>query len=299
MQNLSTNSNPGGDLRWDDVRYFLELARQGTLSAAARSLKVEHSTVARRVDALEKRVGLRLFDRLPKQWAITPEGELLLQHALRIEEEAHAFSRASVGATSLQGTVRISATPSLSSHFITPRLAELYRQWPEISLELAGERREVNLFRREADLAVRYGRPEEPGLAARKLATVGFGLYAGNAWQGHARENWKFIGYDDSLNGTPQQQWLEKQVVRGAPYVLRANDVATLYQACRNNLGITILPNYLARDDTALFRIPGVDCPVARELWLVVHPDVRRSPRVKAVAEAMASLFERHAALLR
>lgn len=298
MQKLTPNSAASESLRWDDVRYFLELARLGTLSAAARALQVEHSTVARRVDALEKRVSLRLFDRLPKCWTITPEGEALLQHALRIEEEAHAFSRASLGVASLRGTVRISATPVFASHFLTPRLAELYQQWPDIALEIVGEIRIANLFRREADLALRYGRPSEPGLAARQVAEVGFGLYAGTAWQGHPHETWKVLGYDDSMRDIPQQQWLDQQVVRDQPYVLRSNDVSTLYQACRANLGITILPNYLARNDPALFRIPGIDCPVKLEIWMVVHPDVRRSPRVKAVADSISDLLKKHQEIL-
>lgn len=297
MQKFADDPSHPDALRWDDVRYFLELARQGSLSAAARSLAVEHTTVARRVAALEKRIGIRLFDRLPKSWSLTQDGEQLLQHAYRIEEEALAFSRATAGASSLRGTVRLSAPPVFGSHFLVPRLAAVRRQWPGIAIDLAGESREANLYRREADLALRLSRPEAPGLAARPLAQIGYGLYGASGWIGRASQEWEFVGYNDSLRETPQQQWLEK-VAGARPFVLRSNDLAALYQACRAGLGIAVLPHFLARDDPALVALAEYPCPVARQLWLVVHPDVRRSPRVKAVADALVTLFRESAAVL-
>ncbi len=297
MQKFANEAAPPEALRWDDVRYFLELARQGSLSAAARSLRVEHSTVARRVAALEQQIGIRLFDRLPRSWTLTPDGEQLLQHAQRIEAEALAFSRASAGAGALRGTVRLSAPPVFASHFLVPRLAGLRHRWPGITIDLAGEAREANLYRREADLALRLSRPGEPGLAARPLAQIGYGLYGSAAWIERAPQEWAFVGYNDSLRATPQQQWLE-QVAGERPFALRSNDLGTLHQACRAGFGIAVLPHFLARDDPALFALPGHPCPVGRKLWLVVHPDVRRSPRVQAVADALVALFRESAGLL-
>jgi DNA-binding transcriptional LysR family regulator len=284
-------------LDWDGLRYFLELARQGTLSCAARTLAVEHSTVARRVAALEQSIGVRLFDRLPKSWTLTPEGEELLLYARRVEDEAHAFGRASLGVSALVGAVRLSAPPAFTSHFLVPRLAALRRQWPAIRLDITGEVREANLFRREADLALRLSRPEEPGLATRPLAEMGFGLYGSAEWVALPAEQWEFVGYDDSLSQALQQQWLSK-FAGSRPFSLRSNDLATLYQACRAGLGVAALPHFLARGDAMLQPMPGVECPVKRGIWLVLHPDVRRSPRVKAVAEGLTELLHEHAALL-
>jgi DNA-binding transcriptional LysR family regulator len=292
------DETPGNDtLRWDDVRYFLELARQGSLTAAARVLAVEHSTVARRVAALEKRIGLRLFDRLPKSWSLTQEGDELLQHARRIEDEAHAFSRASLSVSTLRGVVRISAPPVFASHFLVPRLAGMRQRWPGITIEVIGEAREANLFRREADLALRMSRPTEPGLATRPLAEIGYGLYAAPKWIDCPQEEREFIGYDDSLRDTPQQQWLEKKAA-GRAFVLRSNDLAALYQACRAGLGISALPHFLARDDQALMQIPGQGSPSSRSVWMVVHPDVRRSSRVKAVGDAVSEMLQKEASVL-
>lgn len=294
---VQKNTDHGAALDWDDVRYFLELARQGTLSAAARALAVEHTTVARRVTALEARTGVKLFDRLPKRWVLTQEGEALLAPARRLEAEAHAFSRASLGAAALGGVVRLSAPPAFASHFLVPRLAAVQAHWPGIRLEIVGEVREANLFRREADLALRLMRPNEPGLAARPLAQMGFGLYGTARWAAQPAQSWEWLGYDDSMRHVPQQQWLER-LVAGQPYALRSNDLAMLYQACRAGLGVAVLPHFLARGDAVLQPMPGVECPVRRGLWLVLHPDVRRSPRVKAVAEGLAELLRANVALL-
>jgi DNA-binding transcriptional LysR family regulator len=290
VQKFTDDSASSDSLRWDDVRYFLELARQGSLTAAARILAVEHSTVARRVTALETRIGLRLFDRLPKSWNLTQEGEELLQHARRIEDEAHAFSRASLGVSALRGVVRLSAPPVFASHFLVPRLAKMRQRWPGITIEIIGEAREANLYRREADLALRMSRPTEPGLAARPMAQIGYALYTTQEWLDRSQEEWEYIGYEEGRD-TPQQQWLERHAA-GRPFAFRSNDLAALYQACRAGLGIAALPHFLARDDRALVQIPNDGSVVGRSLWMVVHPDVRKSARVRAVSDAIIEVLE-------
>jgi DNA-binding transcriptional LysR family regulator len=291
------NSTENQSLGWDDVRYFLELARQGKLTTAARVLGVEHSTVARRVTALEAQLGLRLFDRMPKSWVLTSEGEGLLAYARRIEEEALAFSRASTGYGTLRGAVRISAPPVFASHFIVPHLARLRARWPDIAIELIGEARQANLYRREADLAVRLSRPQEPGLAAKPLAELGYDLYGTPAWAERPPEQWEFIGYDELLRETPQQQWLEA-LAAGRPFSLRSNDLGAMHQACRAGLGLAALPHFLAREDAALIPFPQQPRPVSRPVWLVIHPDVRRSPRVKAVADLITEIIRAAAPVL-
>lgn len=284
-------------LQWDDVRYFLALARLGSLSAASRSLDVEHSTVARRVEALERALGLRLFDRLPRGWTLTTEGEALVVQAKGLEDQAIAFSRAALGVASLAGTVRISAPPMTASHFLAPRLATLREAWPDIDLELIGESRDANLAHGEVDLALRLARPTAPGLAARAVGRMGSGLYASPAHAARPPQAWVFLGYDRSLGQVPQQRWLEG-IAAGRRFVLRSNDLAVLYQACRAGLGIAALPHFLAMPDAALVAVPCDDAPPPRSLWLVVHPDVRRSPRVRAVADSLAEIIAAAAAVL-
>ncbi len=277
-------------LQWDDVRHFLALARLGSLSAAARQLAVEHSTVARRVDALEKSLAVRLFDRLAKGWALTAEGEALLARAARMDDEAQAFARAALEVASLQGVVRVSAPPAFTSHFLTPRLAARAQDWPQIDLELVGESRQANLVRGEADIALRMARPEAPGLAGRQLAELGYGLYASAGHLARPSAHWCFLG-DDALLRSPQQAWLD-QVADGRRVVLRGNDLTTLLHAARAGLGVAALPHFLAADDPVLRLAPAPACPVRRPLWLVLHPDVRRSPRVRLVADVLTALIE-------
>ncbi|WP_322401639.1 LysR family transcriptional regulator [Massilia luteola] len=290
---------PSGDstLDWDDIRYFVELARQGKLSATARVLRVEHSTVARRIGMLETRLGVRLFDRLPKHWVLTAEGEELLAQARRVEDEALAFARAGAGASTLRGVVRLSAPPVFSSVFLVPRLGALRARWPAIALEIIGEVREADLYRREADLALRMARPSQAGLAARPLAQTGYGLYAASGWFERPAEEWEFIGHGEAMKETPQQKWLAK-FVAGRPYAFWTNDAAAMLAACRAGLGVAVLPHFLGRGDPMLALHPDYGQVLSRPLWLAVHPDVRRSPRVTLMAELLAALLQEHAALL-
>jgi DNA-binding transcriptional LysR family regulator len=281
---------------WDDIRYFVELARQGRLSATARALAVEHSTVSRRIGMLEARLGLRLFDRLPKRWILTAEGEQLLAHARRVEDEALSFARAGMGAGTLRGVVRVSAPPALAATLLIPRLAALRARWPAITIEVIAEVRHADLYRREADLALRLSRPEEPGLAGRPLAQMGYGLYAAPAWFARPEGEWEFVGYGEAIKDTPQQLWLDR-FAAGRPYAFWSNDAQAMLAACRAGLGVSLLPHFLGRGD-GLAVHPDHRQVLSRPVWLVVHPDVRRSPRVTLVAELLAELLEQAGPLL-
>jgi DNA-binding transcriptional LysR family regulator len=277
-------------LHWDDIRYFFELARVGSLSGAARKLSVEHSTVARRVEALEQSLAVRLFDRLPKGWALTPEGEALAKLATRLDHEAQAFCRAAAGVSSLKGTVRISAPPVLASHLLVPGLAAIRSQWMNIDLEVIGETRDANLARGEADLAIRLSRPTAPGLATRCIGEMGYGAYAANGYAERPLSEWEFLGYDENLSQVPQQRWLN-QIAADRRFAFRSNDLAALLHAARAGLGVAALPCFLAANDPALCLIPDHTCSTVRQLWLVMHPDVRRSPRVRLIADLVVDLI--------
>jgi DNA-binding transcriptional LysR family regulator len=275
---------------WDDVRVFLALARGGSLTAAARSLRVEHTTVARRIGQLEQALGLHLFDRLPRGWILTSEGEQLAGRAAQMEEQAHEFMREAADGVQLSGTVRLSASPSVGQEFLLPRLCAIHQRWSSVTLELVVETRVAVLSRREADLALRIGRPQDPGLAARLLGAMAYGLYGRAGYtEGRAEADWRFIAYDDSLAHTPEHQWLDS--LRGSrSYALRANTLALQRDAVRMGLGLAVLPHFMAAGDALLERLPIQGGPPPREIWLVVHPDVRRSPRVRLIADLVAEV---------
>jgi DNA-binding transcriptional LysR family regulator len=272
---------------WNDLRYFLAVTSAGSLSAAARSLGVEHTTVSRRIETLEGVLGLRLFDRFARGWSLTDAGRVLLPQAQRVEEEIHALLRQASGAGTDSGTVRISAPPAIAAHWITPRLPALRTQLMGIQIELGAEAVQVDLSRREADIAIRFRRPQAPDLAVRVVATVQYYLCAAPEYLSSRKfEEWEFIGYDESLATTPQQEWLDA-FAAGRPFAFSSNDLNSIAAAVRFGAGIAVLPDYLA----AGLIIPGINCPVQRNLWIVIHDDVRKSPRVRRTADLLAELF--------
>jgi len=275
---------------WDDLRFFLALHDAGTLSGAARVAGVEHSTVARRIDALEEKLGVKLFDRFPKGWSLTAAGKALVPHARKMEESLHGLLRAaSGGATALSGKVRVSAPPAVTAWVLAPRLQPALHKLPGIEVDLRAELRLTDLMRRESDIAIRYNRPTSPGLAVRSLATVTYQLCASAAYlAARAPEQWEFLGYDELLQHTPQHQWLEK--VRGTRrYCMRSNDLGSLYQAALAGSGVAVLPDYFPL--SVLVRIEAPVCPVKRKLWIVMHEDVRRAAPVRAVADEIIALM--------
>ena len=283
---------------WDDLRFFAELARTGSLSAAARALRVDHSTVARRVASLEEALGIRLFDRLPRGYVLTPEGEPLREQVERLEEDVFALQRMVRGrGPALSGTVRVSAPPAFASLFLAPRLGLLRERHPEIELELSGSNISVSLTRREADVALRLARPEGSSLVTRKAATSAYGFFASRAHMAERHtDTMGHLGFDESLEDVPQQTWLRDHA-RGRPLVFRANDLVSLLSATRAGLGVAVLPYFATGNDPDLVCLEREGVP-GRDIWLVVHEDVRRSPRVRAVMDVLIEIMAQERGLL-
>lgn len=285
-------------MNWDDLRFFVDLAETGSLSATARNLHVDHSTVSRRIAALERALGLRLFDRLPQGYPLTAEGERLKEQAGRLRDDILAIERMAEGdRTGVAGTVRVSAPPAFASFFLVPRLGLVRERHPGIRLELSGNLAAVSLTRREADIAIRMSRPEGASLVSRRLAASGYGLFAARALAArHAPEEMALMGYEENMDHVPQQVWL-RQYAAGRPLVLRTSDFGALYHAVRAGLGAAVLPFFLAAGDDGLVCLRRDDVP-PRDIWLLAHGDVRRSPRVRAVMDALADIIRRDRPLI-
>lgn len=277
-------------LQWDDVRYFLALSREGSLSATARTLKVEHSTVARRVSSLEQTLKVKLFDRLARGWVLTAEGEELAKQAALLEEEMLALWRAALGNTTLSGTVRLSAPPILLNDFLVPRLQCFREKYPDIDLELIGETRGADLMRGEADIALRMIEPTSPQLVARLLCDVSYNLYATPDWLQPADAEQVFIGFDEGSRHW-QKIWLDNHVGRRR-HALRTNDMRAMYHAALAGMGLALLPRFLADADPRLVVVPSLPEPLTCPLYLVMHSDVRRAPRIRATADFLIELFQ-------
>lgn len=278
---------------WTDLRHFVVLAREGTLSAAARTLGVDHVTVARRVAALEASTALKLVDRRARSYALTDDGRRIAAAASAMEEAAFGVERATRAAQpGINGEVSISAPPSLANALVAPKLTTLRQQYPGIRIKLIGEKRSASLSRREADLALRLSRPSEPGLIARRIGHFGFSLYGAPSYLKETPPHaFTFIAYDTSMEDAPQQQWL-KAIAGQRDIVLRTGDLENQVAAARAGLGLAALPHFLGDGDPRLERYESGEKPVSRDVWLLVHRDLRRAPAVRAVMEFLVNCLK-------
>lgn len=273
-------------MNWDDLRFLVEIGREGTLAAAARRLKVDQTTVARRLRALEDTLGTPLFERSDKHWRPTAVGASVLERATRIEEDVAGLARlADTGTRTVSGVVRITSVSAIASDYLVPRLNGLYARHPELIVELIASNDNLNVSRREADIAIRLARPESGDFLIRKLADVGFAVYAAPSAQ---HDDW--VTYDDELAHTPEMRWLAAQLA-GQRVRLRTNSLAGLLRAVAGGIGRAVLPCFLADSAPGLIRTSGPQPVLSRDLWLLVHPDARRQPRVAAVADWLGECF--------
>ncbi|MBN3789109.1 LysR family transcriptional regulator [Burkholderia sp. Ac-20353] len=285
---------------WENLRVFVAVAQSGSLSAAARRLKVDHATVSRRLSALEAELNLRVVDRLPRACRLTAAGRQVLGFAEKMEAEAFAIERLALAEQMpMQGTVTISVPPVLANNLFANHLHTFAQLHPGIRLAIASETQSVSLGRREADIAVRLFRPEEPQSVTRKLARMAFGLYASHTYA-HASEPaaWAFIAYDARFSELPHPKWLQS-IAGGRRIACEVSDITTQQAAARTGIGVAGLPVFMGDNDPALQRLPFDGEPFYRDIWLVVHPDLRHSPLIRAVidfiVEVVGNTFEPHA----
>lgn len=273
---------------WQDLRHFLALAETGTLSGAARALNVDHATVGRRVAALEQGLGTALIERQPKRWVLTAAGQRVAALAQGMQIQAHALERAVRAQHSpLSGTVTLSTPPAFASHFLAPRLLALRRLYPDLHLSLMGNRAVASLSQQEADIAVRISRPHEASSVARKIATMEFWLYAAPGYTERPSAEWEFVAYDESLDDALEQAWL-RAFAGDRPIVFRTNDLASQAAAARAGIGIAALPCFMAYRDPGLVALSVDRARAVRDIYLVVHADLRRMPAVRAVLDFVA-----------
>ncbi len=278
---------------WQDLAYFLALARHGSMSAAAKVLNVDHATVSRRIASLERDLGLRLTERLPRRTTLTAHGQMIAAVAGDMNRTA---DRVKLQALSLAATtktvVRVSASPAVAARLIAPEMAHFTEQHPGITLSLSGVSHHAQLDKGEADIAVRLTRPEDPDLLIRRIGTMRFGLYAAPVFSAISPEHWTFIAYEDRLDYVTQQQWLNT-LLAGRTVVFRASDLMAQQQAARTGLGAVVLPCFMGEADAALVSLPVVSPGPARDIWLAAYPEVRRSAAAIRVMDFLAEIVGR------
>lgn len=286
------------DHDWNDLKYVLALERTGTLAQAGRQLGVSETTVGRRLKRLEQSVGASLFLRNEQgRYDLTDAGQAVMAHAEAVERE-NAGLREQLGQRSdmLTGHVRISSVPVIVNRVLIPNLGSLLKCHPRLTVELVPDPRNVDLTRREADLAVRFSRPRQGGHAvrARKLATLSFEVFrpAVDPRDGGLPLDW--ISYDDASVSLPQVRWLETLRSRhgGGLSPLRVADLDSAVEAVAGGLGRTLLPGMIANADRRLLK--DTECPemreMSREIWLLSHADQEARMSIGAAKTWLAGL---------
>lgn len=295
---------------WSDARQFLAVQRNGSLTAAARELKVNQSTVSRRIAVLEAMLGARLFDRTPDGLTLTPVGERVYEAARRMEEAALAVERTASGEDAkVEGPVRLATSEAFAVGFLFDHLAELRQRYPSLTVEVSVGQPSVDLARREADVALRFRprgtAPAQPNLVARRLGGMAFAAFASRAYlakRGAPRRANNLAGhdvvaYDEDLPPIPGSAWL-RDASQGVAGVTRCTSVLALAAAARGGLGVTVVPCFLGLRRPALVRLAPPSTVDFADIWLVVHPDLRGNARVRAVMDWLAEAVAREKGVL-
>jgi DNA-binding transcriptional LysR family regulator len=286
-----------GELDWDDLRYFLRAAQNGTLAGAARAMGVEHTTIGRRLSALETALGAPLVLRAADGLHLTPLGAHMLPLVEDIERAVRVVQEQ---ATQQPARVRL-AMPSGFTKLFTAHLGRLRDAQPRVSLELLTGSKTVDLQKGEADIAIRSGPVSDESLIARKLCDSGWSLYAAATYlarhpapvtvtdlRGH-----DLIGYDLSLASVPAAQWIEQRA-GDARIVMRSREMTDMLEATLSGAGLALLPCLLGDAEPALVRLTS-EVLASREVWLVYPGKARRSAAVQSVARFVIEVMRDNA----
>ena len=275
-------------LHWDDLRVVQAIAEAGSLSGAGRRLGASHATVFRRLNAIERRLGVALFERSRRSYAPTPAGEDLAAVAARVEAEVLGAERRVVGRDlRLSGTIRVTTTDTLLMGLLSPIFADFQRAHSEIVLEVAVSNQLFNLSQRDADVAVRPSSSPPEHLLGRRVGSIAQAVYTRHD---AAQRNGDWIGPDRHLGYAALDSWMQANGA-DANCRYRVDTMLGMLAAARDGLGRAVLPCYFADAEPALNRVGEPIPELATDLWLLTHPDLRRVARIRAfmafVGEAM------------
>lgn len=291
---------------WADIRLFLAIVDHGSLVAAAEHLDLTQPTVGRRLAALEERYDTPLFVRSGRRMQLTDAGQAILDSARRMEREMLAIERSlEVQSKSLCGEVTISATEGTGTEWLTPVLLDFHRDHPEIVLHVQIENRAVDLIHREADIALRLGEPTQGDLIARRLVTLGFGLYAsqdyldtaGTPDSVEALKAHRLVGLDAARERVESAMALPATDPLADHYNYMTNSPAAQMSAVRCGFGIGALSHRWAALVGDLVRVLPDFAPMDMDMWLVTHEELRHSARIRAVSDFIAERIRAHAPL--
>ena len=288
-------------LPWSDLQVFLAVCERGSVGAAARALGVNHSTVLRRLGVLETQLAVRLFDRLPRGYALTAEGHELAASLAGVSEQLDAAQRhVGHGDLALRGSIRVTAPDTLIQLFLMPLVARFQSAHPELRLELVASDSFLNLTQREADVALRGANHPPENLIGRRVGTIRSAIYASRAYleTAPAREPTalRWVGHEASLAHLASAKWIARHIP-DEQVVLRLGSLVAMAQAVATGVGAGWLLCPFGDADAGLERLASPVPEFDTQIWVLTHPDLRRVARIRALTDFLYDELSRDARL--
>ncbi|WP_349972439.1 LysR family transcriptional regulator [Pseudomonas caspiana] len=304
---MQKNITSRSALNWDDLKFFLEVARTRKVSSAAKRLAVDYTTVSRRITSLENSLGTLLFEKSRGNgFILTAEGQRLLGYAESIESTLHlACEQVSGSGLALSGHIRIGCTEGFGSFFITPQLSHFLDDYPDISVDILPLPHFISLSKREADIVIALERPEHGPYVCCKLCDYNLRLYATQEYlDNHAPLNssadlaeHKFISYVDDLAFSSELLYLSN-LLPGAQAQLRSTSVIAQYLAALQGRAVAILPCFLAAQDSRLIPVLADEVNITRHFWMYCREDLRKLKRITVLWDYIREVTELNQGLL-
>lgn len=287
--------------KWDDLKMFLEVARQGSVHAAAKRLRLDHSTVCRRIGRLESLLAVKLFDRSRKGIAVRSEAQGLLKHIEQMDRHAGHLEDAFVrGESTTTQVVRIATMEGIASGYLARRLPALEQFGPGVKIELVSIPQAVDLNRKEADIFLSFFNPDARGLKSALFGTFSLFLYCSKDYLRRHRtprtredlDGHVFVGYIDELLAINAVRWLD-EVVTAPTMSFHSNSVFAQCNAAVSGLGIALLPTFVGEGVSGLQRILPDKVSVQRDVWVSVRTEQSHLSRIKAATQFLKHIFAR------
>ncbi len=284
-------------VKWSNLHCVLIVANAKSIKKAAVQLKTTESTVSRRVSNIESALGFSIFERTPMGVVLTKAGEKLVQHLTRAEAEVEAGLEEAINQQNApKGRIRLTTVPTLMNYLLIPATKRFFTRYPEIELELVGLAADLSMMRREADIAIRLARPSSDlNAVTRRLGAIEYGVFTSTTAISNTDKSvlQPWVTYEKDMSQLPQAKWIEKRTQESNESIsmLRCNDADGLIQALRNDLGRSLLPKLVASNIPDLEELPGYDNLPSREIWLLVHPNVIMTKRIRVVIDWLQEIF--------
>jgi DNA-binding transcriptional LysR family regulator len=299
---MSKRAPPRKPIDWDDLRYVLAVADSGSLSRAASMLRVNRTTVLRRINAFERKHAVRLFERLPSGYTLTDAGNEILAAARGFENAIVSLERKLAGQDlRAEGLVRVTTTDTLLASVLQAPLVAFKQEHPGITIDVTTSNAFANLSKRDADVAIRPVVDPPEFLMGRRICSVSFAVYAAATPDGRrqlddlTQERW--VGPDDTLAGTSVAKWMRSAMPAVRPDI-RADSLVSMRELCVVGAGLAALPCYLGDSDSRLVRVHPPISEMTTALWVLAHPDLARTARVRLLMDHVSAALGRQRPLL-